>query len=128
VKELLAGLLIWLNGHGFPACTGQPDIHYGEDARGYVAWYQDGVVQLSHKFDREGLSFDPDAQRSKLARSALLHELVHFCQGQREGAIHSLSERAWLEREDEAYALQTIYLREQGSATVLAWRRNGDDW
>jgi hypothetical protein len=120
----MLGLLLWLNTHGFPACTGQPDVRRAPSAvtHDYKAWYQDGVVALSQRFDYDGLFIEPSEQRAKLARSALLHELAHFCQAQRDGPINPRSEQAWLQREDQAYALQTIYLRELGSPTVLVWR------
>ena len=129
MEELVVGLLLWLNLHGFPACTGEPDIHRasGNQTHGYVAWYQDGVIDLSDRFDHDGLLFEPSTQRAKLARSVLLHELVHFCQAQRDGSSHRYSEHAWLQRENEAYALQTDYLREHGSFAVLAWRGNYGD-
>jgi hypothetical protein len=128
VEPLIAGLLLWLSLHGFPACTGGPDVRrtFSAETHDYVAWYQDGVVALSERFDYDGLFIEPSEQRTKLARSALLHELAHFCQAQRDGPINPRSERAWLQREDEAYALQTIYLREHGSATVLIWRRDSE--
>ena len=121
-------LMLWLNGHGFLRCTGHPEIHRAtiEETRGYMAWYQDEVIALSERFDYDGLFTEPSEQRAKLARSALLHELTHFCQAQRDGPTHPRSERAWLRREDEAYTLQTIYLREHGSPTVLVWRRNSE--
>ena len=129
MEQLVVGLLLWLNVHGFPACTGEPDIHRASSnqTRGYVAWYQDEVIGLSDKFDHEGLLLEPSTQRAKLARSVLLHELVHYCQAQREGSDHHHSEHAWLQRENEAYALQTSYLREHGSFAVLAWRGNDRD-
>ena len=129
MEELVAGLLLWLNLHGFPACIGEPDIHRASSnqTHGYVAWYQDGVIDLSERFDHEGLLLEPTAQRAKLARSALLHELVHFCQAQREGPSNRYSEQAWLQREIEAYAQQTSYLREHGSFAVVAWRGNDRD-
>ena len=126
MDALLVSLLLWLNGHGFASRTGLPQIHRASSAQthGYVAWYHDGIVDLSERFDYDGLLDDPARQRGKLARSALLHELTHFCQAQREGANASRSERAWMEREDEAYRLQTAFLREVGSSTVLLWRRD----
>ena len=51
------------------------------------------------------LFIEPSEQRITLARSAPLHELAHFCQAQRDGPIHPRSERAWLQREDEAYTV-----------------------
>ena len=128
MESLMLGLILWLNAHGFVGCTGQPDIRRGPSAitRDYMAWYQDGVVSLSERFDYDGLFSEPSQQRTKLARSALLHELVHFCQAQRDGPINPRSEMAWLRREDEAYTLQTTYLREHGSSTVLLWRRNSE--
>jgi len=78
VEELVVGLLLWLNLHGFPACTGEPEIHRasGNQAHGYVAWYQDGVIDLSERFDYDGLLLEPTTQRAKLTRSTLLHELA----------------------------------------------------
>jgi len=128
LEELVVGLLLWLNVHGFPACAGEPEIRPSSNqARGYVAWYQEGEIDLSERFDYDGLWLEPTIQRAQFARSALLHELVHYCQAQREGPIHHHSEHAWLQRETEAYALQTIYLREHGSFAELAWRGNYDD-
>ena len=126
MNQLLAGLLLWLNAHGFAECTGLPDIQRVTSAqtRGYLAWYQSGVINLSERFDYDGLLLVGGGQRSTLARSALLHELVHFCQAQREGPLHRYSESAWNEREDQAYRVQTLFLREQGSATVLIWRKD----
>lgn len=128
MQPLILALILWLNTHGFTGCTGQPDVRRGSSAitRDYMAWYQDGVIALSERFDYDGLFREVSEQRTKLARSALLHEFVHFCQNQRDGAINPRSERAWMRREDEAYALQTIYLRENGSSTVLLWRRNSE--
>jgi hypothetical protein len=128
MESLIVSLLLWVNTHGFPACTGQPDIRRAPSAmtHDYMAWYQDGVVALSERFDYDGLFIEPSEQRSKLARSALLHELVHFCQAQRDGPLNPRSEQAWWRREDQAYALQTTYLREHGSPTVLLWRRNSE--
>ena len=128
MESLIVGLLLWLNAHGFPACTGQPDVQRVPNAmtHDYMAWYRNGVVALSERFDYDGLFIEPSGQRSKLARSALLHELTHFCQAQRDGPIDPRSERAWFQREDEAYALQTVYLREHGSSTVLVWRRESE--
>src|ERR1700733_11630029 len=100
MRELLVGLLLWLNANGFPSCVGQPGIQRGSDrqAHGYVAWYQDGIIELSDRFDFAGLFLAPTEQRAKLARSALLHELTHFCQAQREGLQRSQSEVAWRRR------------------------------
>lgn len=129
MEDIVVSLLLWLNLHGFPACTEEPEIHRASSnqANGYVAWYQDGVIDLSERFDYEGLLLKPTSQRAKLAHSTLLHELVHFCQAQREGSSHRYSEHAWLQRENEAYAVQTSYLRAHGSSTVLAWRGNDGD-
>ena len=44
----------------------------------------------------------------------------------RDGPIDPRSELAWLQREGQAYALQTIYLREHGSPAVLVWRSESD--
>lgn len=129
MEAVTLSLLLWLNAHGFAACSGQPDVRQVPDAQTheYMGWYQDGVVMLSTRFDYDGLFVEASQQRAKLARSALLHELVHFCQAQRDGPINPLSERAWLARENEAYAVQTRYLREHGSFTVLVWRRDAED-
>jgi hypothetical protein len=125
--ELVASLLLWINAHGFPACAGLPEIAFvsSNQTHGYVAWYQNGVISLSERFDRDGLLAGGNSKQAILARSALLHELTHFCQEQREGT-RRVGERAWIEREDEAYRLQTIYLREHGSSTVLVWRRDNE--
>lgn len=95
MEELMLSLLLWLNVHGFPACTGHPDVQRAPAAqtRGYMAWYQDEVIALSERFDYDGLFIEPTVQRTKLARSAFLHELTHFCQAQRDGAIDPRSER-----------------------------------
>ena len=126
MRELMTSLLLWINAHGFPACVGLPEVNLvqSEQTHGYVAWYQSGVINLSERFDYDGLLLVGGGQRSTLARSALLHELVHFCQAQREGPLHRYSESAWNEREDQAYKVQTLFLREQGSSTVLMWRKD----
>jgi hypothetical protein len=125
--ELVASLLLWVNAHGFPACGGLPEIAFvqSNETHGYVAWYQNGVIRLSERFDRDGLLGGGPSNRATLARSALLHELTHYCQQQREGTKR-VGERTWIEREDEAYRLQTIYLREHGSSTVLMWSRDNE--
>ena len=127
MEELVVGLLLWLSIHGFFRHAPEIRRASSNQAHGYVAWYQDGVIDLSDRFDYDGLLLEPTTQRAKLARSALLHELVHFCQAQREGPNLRYAEQAWLRRESEAYALQTSYLRENGSFTVLAWRGNYGD-
>jgi hypothetical protein len=128
MEALMMSLLLWLNAHGFAECTGLPDVRRtsSEQTHYYMAWYQNGVIALSTRFDYEGLFIEPSEQRGTLARSGLLHELAHYCQAQRDGPIDPRSERAWLQREDQAYALQTAYLREQGSPTVLVWRKDND--
>ena len=122
----MVGLLLWLNAHGFAECRGLPEIRRtsSEQTHHYMAWYQDGVVALSERFDYDGLVMETSGQRGDLARSGLLHELAHYCQAQRDGPINTRSERAWLQREDQAYTLQTAYLREHGSPTVLVWRKD----
>jgi hypothetical protein len=129
MESVMLSLLLWLNAHGFATCAGQPEVRRVPDSQthAYMAWYQDGTVRLSTRFDYDGLFVENSQQRGKLARSALLHELAHHCQAQRDGPINPLSERAWLARENEAYALQTVYLREHGSATVLVWHRGHED-
>jgi hypothetical protein len=54
----VAGLLLWLNIHGFPACAGQPEVRDapGYRVHGYVAWYENGAIELSEKFDRDGVA------------------------------------------------------------------------
>ena len=126
MKELIVSLLLWVNTHGFPECIGQPEINRtsSHHTQGNVAWYQDEMIDLSDRFDYDGLFEEPVGQRAKFARSILVHELVHFCQARREGLIRTQGERAWSTREDEAYELQTMFLREFGSGTVLTWRRD----
>ncbi|PWT70341.1 MAG: hypothetical protein C5B46_09700 [Proteobacteria bacterium] len=125
MRELITTLLLWINAHGFPSCVGIPEVALvqSEQTHGYVAWYQAGVINLSERFDYDRLFPDGSDNRNKLARSALLHEITHYCQEQRDGA-RRVTERMWLEREDEAYRLQTVYLREHGSSTVLVWRKD----
>jgi hypothetical protein len=66
----------------------------------------------------EGVFIDAalDTQNDIVARSVLLHELVHYAQA----AAHrfeALSRcAAWHARENEAYQIQNEYLRQQGSA------------
>ena len=58
-----------------------------------------------------------DVRNDVLARSVLLHELVHYVQS-KAGRFDSLPEcQAWYARELEAYQIQNEYLRQQGSAT-----------
>jgi hypothetical protein len=125
--ELVASLLLWINTHGFPTCAGFPEITFvqSNETHGYVAWYQSGVIRLSERFDRGALLTQGRRNRETLARSALLHELTHYCQEQREGT-RRVGERTWMDREDEAYRMQTIYLREHGSSTVPLWRRDDE--
>ena len=125
--ELVASLLPWINTHGFPACAGLPEIAFvqSNQTHGYVAWYQNGVIRLSERFDRDALLAGGHSNQGTLARSALLHELTHYCQEQREGTKR-VGERTWIEREDQAYRMQTIYLREHGSSTVLLWRTDDE--
>lgn len=124
----MVGLLLWLNAHGFAECSGLPEVRRtsGEQTRYYMAWYQDGVIALSAHFDYDGLFMGPSDQPGKLARSGLLHELTHYCQARRDGPINPRSERAWLLRENQAYALQTAYLREHGSPAVLVWHTDNE--
>jgi hypothetical protein len=128
MEALMVSLLLWLNAHGFAECSGLPEVRRtsADQTHYYMAWYQDGVIALSTRFDYEGLFIAPSDQRGKLARSGLLHELTHYCQAQRDGPINPRSERAWLRREDQAYALRTAYLREHGSPTVLVWRTDNE--
>ena len=125
MRELMTTLLLWINAHGFPACVGLPEVNLvqSEQTHGYVAWYQHGVISLSERFDYGGLFPESSDGRVTLARSALLHEITHYCQEQRDGS-RRITERVWLEREEEAYQLQTLYLREHGSSTVLVWRKD----
>ena len=48
-----------------------------------------------------------------------LQIILQFYQAQRDGPINPA-------RESEAYAVQTSYLREHGSSTVLVWRRDSE--
>jgi hypothetical protein len=125
METLMVTLLLWINAHGFPACVGLPEVNrvQSEQTHGYMAWYQHGVINLSDRFDYDGLFLDGGDKRVTLARSALVHEITHYCQEQREGP-RRITEQGWLEREDEAYRLQTLYLRERGSSTVLVWRKD----
>ena len=109
MEALMVSLLLWINAHGFSACVGLPEVNRvpSEQTHGYVAWYQHGVINLSERFDYGALFLDGNRQRVTLARSALIHEITHYCQEQREGP-RRITERAWLEREDEAYRLQTL--------------------
>jgi len=66
----------------------------------------------------EGVFIDAalDTQNDIVARSVLLHELVHYAQAVAH-RFEALSRcAAWHAREDEAYQIQNEYLRQQGSA------------
>ena len=101
MEALLVSLLLWINAHGFAACVGLPEVKRVSISRthGYMAWYQDGVINLSGRFDYDGLFADGSDRRITLARSALVHELIHYRQEQREGP-RRIAEYVWLERED----------------------------
>jgi hypothetical protein len=59
-----------------------------------------------------------DLKGSVLARSVLLHELVHYVQ-QVSGKFDGKSDcESWTLREKEAYAIQNRWLYEQGSITL----------
>jgi hypothetical protein len=70
-----------------------------------VAWYgPDGIIYLDRRIDPEA---------NIMARSVLIHELVHHVQRQQTGHNADGCEQ-WLSRERQAYEIQARWLFEQG--------------
>jgi hypothetical protein len=63
-----------------------------------------------------------DVHDNLLARSILLHELVHHVQ-QKSGRFETIPSecRRWVSKEREAYNVQNQYLQRHGSATIMTW-------
>jgi hypothetical protein len=103
---------------GYPIPERFPDVHavprHALQARVCPA----GCGVKAFYLTDEGVFIDAalDLQNDVVARSVLLHELVHYVQA----AAHrfdALSQcAAWHAKENEAYQIQNEYLRQQGSA------------
>ena len=127
LAKLVAQLLVAVQGiSGYPAPAAQPEIAFvegralqqracGRPCEVY-GWFPPGdTIYLDDRLDPTA---DP------VARSILVHELVHYRQHS-EGAIglHETCE-AWLEREWEAYDVQIRWLVEQ-NVPPRDWARLG---
>jgi hypothetical protein len=100
-----------------------PDVHLKPLAE-LQAMVCKGPCQLRGFYlPRKGVFLNDtlDLQADLIARSVLLHELVHHVQ-ELSGRFDSLPHRCdrWWSREKEAYEIQNAYLRENGSAVRFA--------
>lgn len=108
---------------GYPADTEPPAVHFipqaqlsemvcGQPCRVRAVYLRDSGIYLDETLDVQG---------DDLARSILLHELVHHAQAV-SGHFDLLNDdcRRWTEGEREAYKLQRLYLRHINSPIGLA--------
>jgi hypothetical protein len=100
-----------------------PDVHLKPLAE-LQAMVCKGPCQLRGFYlPRKGVFLNDtlDLQADLIARSVLLHELVHHVQ-ELSGRFDSLPHQCdrWWSREKEAYEIQNAYLREHGNAVRFA--------
>jgi hypothetical protein len=122
--ELIAVLLSWaasLSGYPYPDTA--PPVEYrgreffvehaceGEENCRVAAWYNDGTIYLDRSLD------DPE---DPVARSVVVHELVHYLQD-RSGKFPVKDCESDLRREQEAYSIQRTYLNRIAGRFASLW-------
>lgn len=104
---------------GYPVPHAYPQIHQLPRTQLEARLCRTGCRVKAFYLKEEGVYIDAelDMEHDLLARSILLHELVHHVQGE-SGRFGSLPDcYAWYAREREAYQIQNQYLRDAGSNT-----------
>jgi len=122
--ELIAVLLSWaasLSGYPYPDTT--PPVEFrgreffvehacqGEENCRVAAWYDAGTIYLDESLD------DPE---DPVARSVVVHELVHYLQD-RSGKFPVKDCESDLGREQEAYSIQRTYLNRIAGRFAALW-------